>query len=67
MSSSTFSDHNERIAAKRQQSCIEFMQTTATNITTAKHYLQRTAYDFERAVSLFYDEGGKEMEDTENC
>jgi len=52
------SSHNERVAATRQQACVDFTQITSTNLSTAKHYLQRTAFDLERAVSLFYESGG---------
>jgi len=51
------SSHNERIAAKRQQSCLDFIETTSTNIPTAKHYMKQAAFDLDRAVSLFYDAG----------
>ena len=55
------SSHNDRIAAKREKSCLEFMQATSTNLTTAKHYLKQTAFDLDRAVSLFYDNGGEAL------
>lgn len=55
------SSHNERIAAKRDKSCMEFVQTTSTNMSTAKHYLQQSAFDLERAVSMFYDTGGEAL------
>ena len=55
------SSHNARIAAKRERACDDFMATTATNRTTAQQYLQQTAYDLERAVTLFYEAGGEEM------
>ena len=54
------SQHNERIAAQRANICMEFIETTSTNMTTAKHYCQMAAFDMERAVSLFYDAGGGE-------
>lgn len=55
------SSHNERIAAKRQQACIDFIHLTSTNLSTAKHYLKQTAFDLEGAISLFYDAGGEAL------
>lgn len=55
------SSYNQRIAAKRQKACLDFLQTTSTNLSTAKHYLKQTAYDLDRAVSLFYDAGGESL------
>lgn len=37
------------------------METTSTNITTANHYMKQAAFDLERAVSLFYDNGGEAL------
>ena len=59
------SSHNERIAAKREKVCLDFLETTSSNLTTAKHYCQMAAFDLERAVSLFYDAGGEALPDEE--
>jgi len=59
------SSYNDRIFAKREKTAIDFVETTSTNLTTAKHYLKQTAFDLERAVSLFYDTGGEALEEKE--
>jgi len=60
-SSSSSSSHNDRITAKRERACLEFMEATSSNMSTAKHYLKQTAYDLERAVSLYFDKGGETL------
>mmetsp|Transcript_27804 Transcript_27804/g.55677 ORF Transcript_27804/g.55677 Transcript_27804/m.55677 type:complete len:345 (-) Transcript_27804:814-1848(-) len=58
--------HNERIAARRLKTSLDFVELTSTNGPTAAHYLKLAAFDLERAVSLFYDAGAGALPSDDN-